>query len=147
MSTIKPRVTVTLEPRAHEVLSRLSVAIGDSMSKIIAGFVDLAIPSLERLVVVLERAKTAPQEVRAGMAAALDRADAQLIPALLDSVGQADLWLDQMSELSKETRGAAGAAGRGARRLGVLPTPGPVTRGSGRPEKAQKQARRRVSRG
>ena len=100
MPTAKPRITVTLDERAHEVLSRLSVASGDSMSQIVAGFVDLAVPSLERVVVVLERAKSAPKEARDGLAAAIDRAERQLLPALVNSQDQVDLFLaDSMQGL------------------------------------------------
>ena len=93
MSTLKPRITVTLEPRSYEVISRLSAASGDSMSKIVASFVDLAVPSLERVVLLLERAKTAPEEVRAGLTAAMERADRDLIPLLMDGISQADMFL------------------------------------------------------
>ena len=160
MSTTKPRITVTLEPHAHEVLSRLSAASGDPMSQIVAGFVDLAVPSLERLVVVLERARAAPQEVRAGLAAALERADRQLMPALVNGIDQADLFLadalqatapppapgapapaagvrwrcrgcDMVLELPKRP-GACPACGRRAWGQEAASTPVPVTRGSGR---------------
>lgn len=133
MSTTKPRITVTLEPRSYEVLSRLSAADGQSMSKIVAGFVDMAVPSLERVVLVLERAKTAPSEVRAGLAASIARADEHLIPALLDHIDQADMFLGQLEKDSGSGRvEPGGIADRGGqpRRPGKA-TPALVTRGSG----------------
>lgn len=146
MSTTKPRITVTLEPRAHEVLSRLSAAGGESMSQIVAGFVELAIPSLERVVVVLERAKAAPEEVRAGLSAALDRADRQLIPALTSALDQTDLFLADALQASAPQPAADASAprpARGRRKAAARPsTPVPVTRGSGGPAKGGKGVRR-----
>jgi hypothetical protein len=75
MPTAKPRITITLEPHPHEVLSRLSAVGGQSMSSIVSEYVNLALPSLERLVVVLEQASTAPKQAHAGLAAALERAE------------------------------------------------------------------------
>lgn len=82
MSTSKPRITVTLEPGAHLTLSRMSAATGQSMSQIVAGFVDLALPSLERVVVLMEKAQAAPGEVRKGLAGAIARAEHQLVLGL-----------------------------------------------------------------
>jgi uncharacterized protein (DUF1778 family) len=135
MSTTKPRITITLEPHHHEVLSRASSASGESMSQIVAQFVATAVPSLERLVVVMERANTASQEVRAGLVAAVDRAERQLMPELLKSLDQADMFLAEAEhataprpDLAAKRPGRAReplkAAARGS-------TPVPVTRGSG----------------
>lgn len=93
MPTTKPRITITLEPRTHHVLTRLSVAGGESMSSLIGQLVDLAVPSMERLVVVLENAKNAPQEVKSGLLAAIERAERQLLPAAQTMIDQADLFL------------------------------------------------------
>ena len=124
MSTTKPRITVTLEPRHHEVLSRLSAASGDSMSQIVSGFVGLAIPSLERVVVALERARAAPEEVRSGLLAALEKADREMMPLLEATSGQADMFLADFER-------AAEGPGKRKRAAEGESTPVPVTRGSG----------------
>lgn len=137
MPTKKPRITITLEPHAHEVLTRLSAAGGESMSAIVTQFVDMALPSLERVVVVLERARAAPQEARAGLAAAVERAERELMPALQAALDQGDMFLAEVSaaaappasaRASGHPQGGAPAAVP-ARRGGG--TPVPVTRGSG----------------
>lgn len=135
MPTARPRITITLTAHSHEVLARLAAASGDSMSEIVAGFVDLAVPSLERVVVVLERARAAPEEVRVGLRAALDRAERDLIPTMNSTLDQADMFLAQIEARVEpkgpKARAAAGsppAVGTGPKR--VL-TPVPVTRGSG----------------
>lgn len=129
MPTAKPRITVTLEPHSHEILSRLSAVSGDSMSQIVAGFVEMAIPSLERVVAIMEKAKSAPDEFRAGLRASIDRADRALIPTLEHAIGEAQAFLSE----------AAGNAPLGAQNGGS--TPVPVTRGSGRPKRAIRGSR------
>jgi hypothetical protein len=102
------------------------------MSQIVAGFVDLAVPSLERVLVVLERARDAPKEVRAGLAASFERAERDVMPGLMASLDQAEMFLQDVERES-------GPAARTAQR-GVQPAPKggkrgadprPVTRGSG----------------
>ena len=141
MSTSKPRITVTLEPHAHEVLSRLSAAGGDSMSSLVAQFVTVALPSLERLVVVLERARTAPEEARAGLAAAIERAERQLLPALVNAQEMGDLFLLDLEAVPKA--GATGGLAQPGRSPASAPVrsrkdPRLVTRGSGGAKQAGK---------
>ena len=131
MSTTKPRITITLEPHHHEVLSRAARASGESMSQIVANFVAAAVPSLERLVVVMERASTASEEVRSGLVAAVDRAERQLMPQLLKSLDQADMFLAQAEQATAPRPALDASSGRGRARLPAKPTPVPVTRGSG----------------
>lgn len=145
MSTSKPRITVTLEPHAYEVLSRLSAVGGDSMSALVAQFVNVSLPSLERLVVVLERAASAPEEARAGLAAAVERAERTLLPALMKAQDMGDLFLSDVDYAS--TRGAQPAPAQRARAAAPAPAPVPkdprlVTRGSGGPQKGRKGVQR-----
>jgi hypothetical protein len=129
MPTKKPRITITLEPHTHEVLSRLSAASGDSMSQIVSEYIEVAVPALERVVVVLERAKAAPAEARDGFAAAIGRTDRAVIAALGTVDGQMD-WLLNVAEA------ALPAAAEPLPKRAEVPrlkgsTPVPVTRGSG----------------
>ena len=146
MPTAKPRITITLEPRNHEILSRLSAAGGESMSSLVSQFLELALPSMERLVVVLEQARAAPEEARAGLAAAIERADRTLLPALTAAVDQRDMFLDSLDVAGRPPGPAAqrpdqaAAPPRKAQKRGS--TPVPVTRGSGRTDKGRKGARR-----
>jgi hypothetical protein len=94
------------------------------MSHIISGFVEMAVPSLERVVAIMERAKAAPEEFRAGLRASIERADSALVPALEHAIGEANAFLSDV----------AGDGSSDARSGGS--TPVPVTRGSGRPKSA-----------
>lgn len=148
MPTAKPRITITLEKHSHEVLTRLSAASGDSMSQIVASFVDLALPSLERVVVVLEQARAAPEKVRAGLVAAVERAERDMLPAMVEALDQSDLFLSELSTASGRGVPAAQRSARpdplraaleGAR---AASTPVPVTRGSGGQRVQRKGAQR-----
>lgn len=144
MSTSKPRITVTLESREHEVLSRLSAVGGESMSALVAQFVTVALPSLERLVVVLERAAAAPEEARAGLLAAVERAERTLLPALMNAQDMGDLFL---SDVAVAAGPAVPPAARAQRARSEVPPvssdPRLVTRGSG----GYKSVRKGVKRG
>lgn len=131
MPTAKPRITVTLEPHAYEVLSRLSAASDQSMASIVSEIFGTALPSLERVVVILERAASASKEVRDGVAASVERAERDLMPMLLEALGQGDMFL---ADLEQKTVGE-GEANAGlpasvptSRQRGVF-NPRPVTRG------------------
>lgn len=110
MPTIKPRINVTLQPQTHAAVQRLAALSGDSMSSIIAGFVDLVVPSLERVVVALERARDAPEEVRAGLLAAVDRAERELVPRLQDAMSAGEAFQSDVE------RAVGGGTARDAQR-------------------------------
>lgn len=113
------------------------------MSSLIAQLVDLAVPSMERLVVVLERARAAPQEARAGLASAIERAERELLPALVAAQDQTDLFLAEAAAAVGPA--SAGAAQRHRRAPAASPkraTPALVTRGSGGQGKGRRGGKR-----
>jgi hypothetical protein len=148
MPTTKPRLTITLEPRTHQVLARLSRAGGDSMSSLITQFVDLAVPSMERLVVILEHAQRAPEEIKDGLRSALGRVEAETIPRVVEALGQGDLFIGDValavhtasSRTAPPVAAAEARTPEGASRRGK--TPGLVTRGSGAPTRGAKAGRK-----
>jgi hypothetical protein len=138
MSTSKPRITITLEPRVYDIVSRLSKAGGESMSQIVTGFLEVAVPPMERMVVLMEQANAAPEEAKAGLASSLARAEARILPSLLNAIDQSDMFVAEEAKklLGGEQRRPARSVGRAAQK--PLTTPVPVTRGSG-PSKAAKR--------
>lgn len=141
MSTSKPRITITLEPRAYEIVRRLAAANGQSMSGTITEFLDVALPPMERLVVVLEQAAAMPEATRQVVRDSIGRAEAKLLPALAGSLAQMDFLIEatgrEFERAAKEPERRS-RDGDGAKRSG---TPGPVTRGSGLPKVAIKGAK------
>lgn len=127
------------------------------MSAIVADFLTICVPSMERMVLVMERAKMAPKEARAGLEAAIASIEAQVLPALAEHLDQQDMFLDQVVREATSAAIAAAAAGSRAQRgtvpapvfplppskvqahaetngippAGAVPDPRPVTRGSG----------------
>ena len=136
MPTERPRITITLEPHAYEVVRRLSAASGESMSRVVTQFLDVAVAPMERMVVVLEQAKAMPKETTEAVRASILRAEAKLLPQVMASVvEQNDLFL---AEWAKPEAGAERPRPQGAptARKGTS-APVAVTRGSG-PRKAAK---------
>lgn len=148
MATSKPRITISLEPQAYEVISRLAAANRKPMSSVVTDFLDLARPQMERMVAILEAARSAPDQARASIRKSLDRAESVLLPVLLEAIEQQDLFLAaeaglDPSDVAWYQPGQAGAERgekRGARRPAEALTPRPVTRGVGTPQKAKSKA-------
>lgn len=133
MPTKKPRITITLDQPTYETLSRLSTVGGDSMSEIVTGFLAVCVPSMERMVVVMEQANRAPEQAKAGLAAAIAKVEESILPAMALQLDQGDMFLSEV------VNAAVTASGRAATTKETVParsppsTPGPVTRGSGTP--------------
>ena len=136
MSTNKPRITLSLEPHVYEVLRRLSAAGGHSMSAIVTGFLDVALPPMERMVVVMEAAKAAPLQTEDEVRSMVLRAEAKLLPTLERLIDQSDLFLgEELTRHRSRAGGGVAAPGPGPK---ALSTPVPVTRGLGRRKRATK---------
>ena len=133
MSTTKPRITISLEPHTYEVLRRLSEANGRPMSAAVTDFLELGVPSMERLVLLLERARQVPEEQREGVRKALESAEAAMAPSVAAALAQGDLFF-AASEAAMSAAGGASREPRSGERVApeVELTPVPVTRGSGR---------------
>lgn len=93
MPTQKPRITITLTEHQYEVLRRMSVLGGESMSSIVVDMLDTMVPVLERVVVTLQAAIDAPQQVREGMKSTFQKAEKELLPQLTSMMGQLDMLL------------------------------------------------------
>lgn len=134
MSTTKPRITITLEPKVYELLRRLSAVNGHSMSSIVTEFLEVAVPPMERMVVVLEQAKALPAETKEGVRGSILRAEAKVLTAVAAFTDQTNSFLSEV--LVSTLADAAGGALHGSEMVPkVLTTPVPVTRGSGRPKR------------
>lgn len=108
MATTKPRITVTLTKRQHEVLRSISENSNQPMSTFISEMLEAALPTLERMAVTFQRVKEAQQAERTRFLDSMDRAQAAIEPVVLNAVGQFDLFLASIEE-------AAGASGDGER--------------------------------
>ncbi len=148
MSTTKPRITITLEQRAYEIVRRLAAVNETSMSATVCEFLDVALPPMERLVVVLEQAAAMPEATRHEVGASIGRAEAKLLPALAGSLAQMDFLIESTSrEFERAAKEPERRSRDGDRAKREVRTPVPVTRGSGTQKGALKGAKKGVRNG
>lgn len=151
MPTANPRIQLTLRPERHDLLKRLAALQGVSMAAVVSDILDPAYPVLERVCVVLEAAERAKESSRDGMREAMAKAEAELMPHLVQAVDQFDMFmgevakpagvnLDAFPESAGFIREAMGKAKKSAsgerdaqltRSAGAPLDPPVVTRGSG----------------
>lgn len=114
MATTKPRITVTLTKRQHEVLRSISENSHQPMSTFISEMLEAALPTLERMAVTFQRVKEAQQAERTRFLDSMDRAQAAIEPVVMNAVGQFDLFLASIEE-------AVGAGSTDARERAGVP--------------------------
>ena len=157
MATTKPRITITLEPKQHELLQRLAAQRNVSMSSLVSELVEAVEPSMRRVSSLMDRASKAPEMVREGIVDAVERAEQLLTELAGPSLRQRDLFDRALAEARKREakeagkhapaarqdapgavpgrgggvqRASAGARSLGPRRkLGAVSDPRPVTTG------------------
>lgn len=131
MPTIKPRVSVTLEPYDHEVIERLAALQGRTRGAVIADLLHEVIPALARTVALLEAAAAAPDQVKKGLRSVVEGVHDELVGMAGQGIAQMDWLLGEFG----------GAPAEGS-------TPVSVTRGSGTdstPTKTVKKTSRKGS--
>ena len=108
MATTKPRITVTLTQRQHDVLRVISDCGGQPMSAFISDMLEQALPVLERMAESFRKIKAAQDDQKKRIVEELDQAQAEVEPVLEQVLGQFDLFMTKIEQ-------AAGAAATGAR--------------------------------
>ena len=126
MTTINPRITVTLQPQVHAVLRRLSEVTKSSQSALIGELLSESLPVFERMIEVLDAAEklrvrgmSLPDEVKASMEHSQQRIEAQMGLAMDDLERGFKPLLADAEKVNR--RGAGAAAGR--QRHGAAPEP------------------------
>lgn len=130
MPTSKPRITITLSEKQHELLSGMAEIQECSMSSLVVELLETAEPVFERVLEMLQAAKRAPKEALAGLKQSLDFAEGHMTGLQVSALGQLDLLIDQVN-----TKPESGARTDGARRAQAKksaaqrPGPHPTNRG------------------
>ena len=96
MATTKPRITVTLTKRQHEVFTSISASSGQSMSGLIGEIIELSMPTFERMATTFQKLRATQDRERAKVAQVLDEAQNALEPIALAAVGQFDLFMGKV---------------------------------------------------
>jgi hypothetical protein len=131
MPTANPRVNVTLPSSLDSLLARLSRVERKSKSQVLRELLEAAEPALRRAVILMEKASSASESVRSGLAQAMLEAQLDVEEAVEIATATAQ-QLDLMDSKVRAIRAsAAGARGATVRAPGGGSTPVPVTRGSG----------------
>lgn len=105
MATAKPRITITLTKRQHEVLKSISDNSGQSMSSMICEFIEVAMPTFERMAVTFQKIKQAKDANRERIVGILDDAQDALEPIAQAVTGQFDMFMGRVEDAA-----AAGGA-------------------------------------
>lgn len=142
MATTKPRITITLTDRQHEILRSLSGSSGQSMSSYVVEFLDMALPTLERMAVAMQAISQSKEAQIGRIRKQLDEAQAVFEPLAALAVSQFDLFwgrIEEAAQAGPET-GARPAPGQRARKPKSPPTNRGVTPTPGKPVKPKPRA-------
>ena len=126
MTTIRPRITVNLEPVTALQLKRISELTGNSQSSMISEVLEQAAPVFERLILVLEAAEQAKAKVREQSVERLSDAQARIeaqLGLVLGDFDQATAPLLAEVEKVKRRRRTGAQAGARTAAAAELPTP------------------------
>lgn len=97
MATTKPRLTITLEPHTHLVISTLAKLQGGSKSKVITDLLDSVVPVLERTARVLQMAEAAQTSVTQDMKTAFEDSEKKLEKMINQAMGEMETLEDFFS--------------------------------------------------
>jgi cell pole-organizing protein PopZ len=106
MATTKPRITITLTHRQHEVLQAMATYSGKPMSATISELIEAAAPTLERMAATFQRIKQHQDQERQRMIRQLDDAQSVMEPLVMETLNQFDMFLGKVEK-------AAGAGDAG----------------------------------
>ena len=126
MPTKNPRLTITLEPSLAAQLRTLSELTGNSQSSLIAELLEGSGPVFDRMIQVLQAAKTAKEAMRGKLVADMEDAQTKMEGALGIAMEGFDLFtgslLDEAEAVTRRARrGPALRGGNG--RVAAASTP------------------------
>lgn len=96
MPTLKPRITTTLEESTFQVIDRMAQLQGVSRGAVVSDLLNSVAVPLARTVALLEAARDAPEQVRAGLADVVTGVHDDLLDKAGDSIKQLDMLLGKM---------------------------------------------------
>lgn len=112
MATKNPRLTITLQPTLAVQLRKLSELTGNSQSGLIGELLEGSGPVFDRMIQVLEAAKTAKESMRGKLAEDMEQAQTKMESAL-------GIALEGFNEVTGSLLDEAQAVTRRARRKGA----------------------------
>jgi uncharacterized protein (DUF1778 family) len=119
MATTKPRITITISNRQHQLLRSISDASGQSMSTFLVELLETSEPVLERLAATYQAIKSAKDQQRARFVKTLDDAQSSFEPLAIEAVNQLDMLLGNLESVAHAERSEATIS----RSDGLTPSP------------------------
>lgn len=117
MPAVNPRITITLTPEVHAALRQLSLLGGESQSAIVGGLLEQSLPVFQRMVQVLDAARSAKEAMSSEMASGLEAAQAQVERQLGIALDAMDEGFRPILESAErvDRRGSTPMSNRGVR--------------------------------
>jgi methionyl-tRNA formyltransferase len=104
MATDKPRITITLEPKQHDVLKRLAKLEKTSMSRIITQLLSESTPVLEKVVESLEIARKLSADARLNFFKSAQDAEMKIRPIADFAKSQVDFFASEIEKISQSDK-------------------------------------------
>lgn len=153
MATTKPRVTVTFEAYAYEVLKAMSASSGQTMSSIISGLIDVSLPVLVRMTETYQLVKKSGEYQRTQMVETMQEAQDLFEPLVMNGLHQRDLFnrrttADVIEASRRDDRASAAAPSTPTTNRGVTtlkPTPPNTNRGKALKPVSKKEVLKKVA--
>ena len=143
MPAKNPRLTITLQPTLAAQLRKLSELTGNSQSGLIGELLEGSGPVFDRMIQVMEAAKTAKEAMRGRIAGDIEKAQSRVEEGLGMALEGFDQWtgslLDEAEAVTRRGVGKRSAARPGA----AAPTPY-LTGGQVRPDSYKNIAQSRL---
>lgn len=102
MPTLKPRITITLEPHFAKLLDELAFLQERSKGEILGELFETVREPFERVAIILRAAKNAPAETLARFRTQLDAVEAAVVPAGAASMAQMDFLIHSIGSGAPE---------------------------------------------
>lgn len=91
MPTSKPRVAVTLDYEAYELISRFADLQGKSKARVCADMLEGVAPFMRTPIELLERSKTAPTDFKMEVLSMFEQLEKDMLGAMSEAL-QADMF-------------------------------------------------------
>jgi hypothetical protein len=99
---------VRVSRQQFDIIRRIAVLQGRSRGAVVRDLIEAVEPVLLRTTVLLERASAAPANVREGLRAAAEGAEARMLPIVEKGLGMLDLFIGSDAKGLSPEGGAAG---------------------------------------
>ena len=118
MPAKNPRLTITLQPTLAAQLRKLSELTGNSQSSLIGELLEGSGPVFDRMIQVMEAAKTAKESMRGRIAGDIEQAQARLEEGLGMALEGFDQWTGSLLDEAEAVTRRGWASGRRTPRRG-----------------------------